>query len=160
MPSEVKVHVIGARNLPSLGSRSGTANTFVSLRFGTYVEGSSIVSRSSECDFDWRTRIKVDDDALLSSTALVVSLADKSLMNTDDEIGNVVLSLEPLLGQPSGSRVAIAGWFPLHDTLRGLRGEVNVEVRLEHSVAGDLTSFSEMREEEVQFFSVSRLSYR
>ena len=43
-------------------------------------------------------------------------------------IGNVLINLHPLL---SATVEKISGWYPIFDSLRGLRGEVHLTVKLE-----------------------------
>lgn len=48
------------------------------------------------------------------------------------------------------SSVQIAGWFPIYDTLKGIRGELNVTVKLEFF--GNVNEFKDASAG-VQFFS-------
>lgn len=70
-------------------------------------------------------RIEVADDCDLQDHPLLLVVWDKDLMSSDDEIGAVAIDLNPLLGQLG----KIQGWFPLYDTLHGIRGELSLQVR-------------------------------
>ena len=67
------------------------------------------------------------------------------------------IDLDPLVAWddtlPDDER-QIGGWFPIHDTLRGHRGDINVVVRLQFF--GDLNPFKDSSAG-VSFFSASAL---
>ena len=49
--------------------------------------------------------------------------------SADDPIGTVYVDLNPLLTRAeagSTEKLVIHGWFPIYDTLKGVRGELNV----------------------------------
>jgi len=169
MPSVIKVHVRGARNLPAMNARTGKADAYPVLTFGDQQQRQAPVLSSRAPVFDWTTRIEVDNDNDLQSTPLSVTIVHKDRMTSDEVIGTVVLSLEPLLSHSHGWASEIDGWIPLHDTLRGLRGEVDVQVRVSHGMVGDgaqdgmmgaMAGVPAMSEGEVQFYAISRLSMR
>lgn len=77
-----------------------------------------------------------------------------SARSSDDPIGLVHVDLSPLLmrsahGVEEDQRT-INGWFPIYDTLRGVRGELSLDIKL--SFFGD----SEW-DAGVMFFSFSSL---
>jgi hypothetical protein len=59
---------------------------------------------------------------------------DKDVYTADDAIGKVYVSLGPLLMRAADATergdLAIAGWFPLYDTLRGVRGELYLVIKV------------------------------
>jgi len=77
---------------------------------------------------------------------------DKDLYTADDMIGSVTIDLNSLLAE--GSQGRILGWFPLFDTLRGIRGYLRLMIKLEFF--GDVNPFKETSAG-VQFFSVCSL---
>ena len=58
-------------------------------------------------------------------------------MSANDEIGFVRIDLNALLGRGGPTRVS--GWFPIYDTLRGVRGSLRVSVKVEFF--GNLNQF-------------------
>ena len=83
---------------------------------------------------------------------LVLKCWDKDIMSADDEIGAVCIDLNPLLLQQE--QVQLAGWFPLYDTLRGVRGELSIVIKMDF--VGDVNPFKESGAG-VQFFSQDRV---
>ncbi|GIY63855.1 c2 domain-containing protein 5 [Caerostris extrusa] len=53
---------------------------------------------------------------------------DYDTYSANDAIGKVYIDLNPLLCKESGS--LLSGWFPIYDTMHGIRGEINVMVRV------------------------------
>lgn len=82
---------------------------------------------------------------------------DYDTYSANDAIGKVYIDLNPLLGKDVGS--GLSGWLPIYDTMHGIRGEVNLVVRI------DLFSDSNRYRESscgVRFFyseCVSRIPY-
>ncbi|KFD53290.1 hypothetical protein M513_05771 [Trichuris suis] len=63
---------------------------------------------------------------------------DYDTYSANDAVGRVYIGLSPLL---SGRGSQIAGWFPIYDTMHGIRGEINVIVRL--NLFADISQFRE-----------------
>ena len=77
-------------------------------------------------------KLQVTDDAALLEKSLEFHIMDKDQYSRDDEIGRVSFFLEPLVTQAlqrSSMKKSIQGWFPIYDTLEGLRGELLIGVR-------------------------------
>jgi hypothetical protein len=83
-------------------------------------------------------RFEVSNDSLLQSEPIEFRVMDRDLFSTDDAVGLVVIDLSPLLmrigtqgdGDQNVENRTIRGWFPIYDTLRGIRGELNLDIRL------------------------------
>lgn len=106
-------------------------------------------------------RFDVSDDTLLQDEPLVFKVCDAEQStsiasplsggsrNTDQSIGIVYVDLNPLLTAESGRSEdndndadqggGIDGWFPLYDTLTGVRGELLLSVKL--TFIGDVNPF-------------------
>lgn len=64
---------------------------------------------------------------------------DHDTYSANDAIGKVYLNLNPLLLPVAGQLAVgdnnphheISGWIPVYDTMHGIRGEVNVTVKVE-----------------------------
>ena len=149
MPAALKIRVIGARNLPVMDTASGLTDAYVDLRFAQTSHRSAICYRSLNPVWNQDFRIEVADDCDLQDHPLVLKCWDKDLMSTDDEIGAVCIDLNPLCHD--GPTTQISGWFPLYDTLRGVRGELSIVVKMDF--VGDVNPFKESGTG-VQFFSL------
>ena len=76
---------------------------------------------------------------------------DKDTISTDDPIGSVLVSLKPLVCTANYDGVdAIQGWFPIVDSLEGVRGEIWVSLRLDVVGSNNAPSY-------VRTFAASRL---
>lgn len=89
------------------------------------------------------------EDAELQDEPLQIRLMDHDTYSANDAIGKVYIDLNPLLlpaesmlvkynwnGETSANRESSAnsvmsGWIPVYDTMHGIRGEVNVTVKVE-----------------------------
>ncbi|KAJ8934881.1 hypothetical protein NQ314_013160 [Rhamnusium bicolor] len=83
------------------------------------------------------------DDSELQDEPLQIRLMDHDTYSANDAIGKVYLNLNPLLLPVDGQLVKygyngdssthheISGWIPVFDTMHGIRGEVNVTVKVE-----------------------------
>ncbi|RKP22199.1 hypothetical protein ROZALSC1DRAFT_19903 [Rozella allomycis CSF55] len=69
-----------------------------------------------------------------------------------DIVGLVNIDLNPMLAENQ----QITGWFPIHDTLKGIRGELNILIRWQYF--GDVNPFKESALG-VQFFACSSLPF-
>ena len=87
------------------------------------------------------------DDSELQDEPLQIRLMDHDTYSANDAIGKVYLDLNPLLLPAAGllvrygrngdgnhehsSNSVMSGWIPVYDTMHGIRGEVNVVVKVE-----------------------------
>lgn len=122
-------------------------------------------------------RFEVGDDSVIQNEPLELKVVDSDVITADDIIGVVFIDLNPLLtsawddsmagsaaahqagtgaaqgqsGYAAGSATAgqISGWVPIVDTLLGVRGEINIQVRLQFF--GDSNPFRDSSAG-VQFF--------
>jgi hypothetical protein len=105
--------------------------------------------------WDEEFRFEVADDTLLQDEPLIFKVCDSEAIKAGESIGLVYIDLNPLLTQTaredeydrnptSKPRHGIAsgvidGWFPLYDTLGGVRGELGLSVKL--NFIGDVNPF-------------------
>lgn len=82
-----------------------------------------------------RFRFEVDD-AELQDEPLQIRLMDYDTYSANDAIGKVNISLNPLCLESSsqsghGKGTVLSGWIPVFDTMHGIRGEINVIVKVD-----------------------------
>ncbi|KAG0024412.1 hypothetical protein BGZ82_010452 [Podila clonocystis] len=141
MPCILKIKVIGARDLPVMDKASDLTDAYVEVRFADF-------EAQRTTDF----RFEVTDDADLQNEPLELKVLDYDAITANDSVGSVFIDLNPLL--PVNSPWQIAGWFPIYDTIRGIRGEVNVQVKLQFF--GDVNPFKDSSAG-IMFFSTTSL---
>ncbi|XP_052825084.1 C2 domain-containing protein 5-like [Octopus bimaculoides] len=71
---------------------------------------------------------EVEDEAL-QDEPLILRVLDYDTYSAHDSIGKVYIDLNPLLIKNNPS--LINGWFPIYDTMRGIRGELNFIVKVD-----------------------------
>ena len=125
--------------------------------------------------WDEEFRFEVADDTLLQDEPLIFKVCDSEAMREDESIGLVYIDLNPLLTQTAreddmvgnmsrsyssnltggrGGGGVIDGWFPLYDTLGGVRGELGLSIKL--TFIGDVNPFRDSSAG-VQLFPFSTL---
>ncbi|XP_066976345.1 C2 domain-containing protein 5 isoform X1 [Macrobrachium rosenbergii] len=162
MPGKVKVRVVAGRNLPVMDRSSDTTDAYVEVKLGTITHKTEVYRKSlnPQWNSEW-FRFEVDDQEL-QDEPLQIRLMDHDTYSANDAIGKVYVDLNPLLlpppGPPHGQRphdpsqpgtAVMSGWLPVYDTMHGIRGEVNIVVKV------DLFSdFNKFRQSScgVQFF--------
>nr|XP_015835897.1 PREDICTED: C2 domain-containing protein 5 isoform X1 [Tribolium castaneum] len=147
MPGKVKVKIISGRNLPVMDRSSDTTDAYVEIKLGgtTYKTDVCRKSLHPQWNSEWY-RFEVDDSEL-QDEPLQIRLMDHDTYSANDAIGKVYLDLNPLLLPATGllvrygwngdgnhehpSNSVMSGWIPVYDTMHGIRGEVNVIVKVE-----------------------------
>ena len=94
-------------------------------------------------------RIDVPHDQDIQAQPLEIKVWDKDFYSPDDAIGILLLDLSSLLLKAASS--SIEGWFPLFDTLEGIRGELYLTVSVSHFGVVE----SSLASPYVQFFHTS-----
>ncbi|KAF8930415.1 hypothetical protein EDD21DRAFT_400873 [Dissophora ornata] len=153
MPCILKIRVVGARDLPVMDKASDLTDAYVEVRFADFEAQRTTVCRKT-LNPVWNEdfRFEVTDDADLQNEPLELKLLDYDAITANDSVGSVFIDLNPLL--PVNSPWQIAGWFPIYDTIRGVRGEVNVQVKLQFF--GDVNPFKDSSAG-IMFFSTTSL---
>ncbi|CAH0730763.1 unnamed protein product, partial [Brenthis ino] len=140
MPGKIKVKVLAGRNLPVMDRAGDTTDAFVEIKFGGVTHKTDVCRKSLNPQWnstEWY-RFEVDESEL-QDEPLQLRLMDHDTYSANDAIGKVVISLAPLLAReannangttPPGGAV-LSGWIPVFDTMHGIRGELNVIVKVE-----------------------------
>ncbi|KAL9853679.1 C2 domain-containing protein 5 isoform 1-T1 [Geothlypis trichas] len=81
-------------------------------------------------------KFEVDDEEL-QDEPLQITVLDHDTYSANDAIGKVYIDIDPLLC--SEAATVISGWFPIYDTIHGIRGEINVVVKVD--LFNDLNRF-------------------
>ncbi|KAJ3174916.1 hypothetical protein HDU87_006582 [Geranomyces variabilis] len=153
MPCILKVRIVAARNLPVMDRATELTDAFVEVKFADYEEyRTQICKRTLNPMWNEDFRFEVSDDADLQNEPLELKVMDYDQITYNDSIGTVFVDLNPLLTWDS--KTQIAGWIPIFDTLRGARGELNVQVRLQFF--GDVNPFKDSSAG-VQFYTMTSL---
>ncbi|XP_076262270.1 C2 domain-containing protein 5 isoform X2 [Rhynchophorus ferrugineus] len=137
MPGKVKVKIISGKNLPVMDRSSDTTDAYVEIKLGNTTYKTEVCRRTlhPQWNSEWY-RFEVDDSEL-QDEPLQIRLMDHDTYSANDAIGKVYLNLNPLLlpvvGELRDSNFhhEISGWIPVYDTMHGIRGEVNVTVKVE-----------------------------
>uniref|UniRef100_A0A2H8TDB0 Uncharacterized protein KIAA0528 n=1 Tax=Melanaphis sacchari TaxID=742174 RepID=A0A2H8TDB0_9HEMI len=153
MPGKVKVRVLAGRNLPVMDRSSDTTDAYVEVKLGSTTYKTDVCRKSlnPQWNSDW---YKFElDDIELQDEPLQIRIMDHDTYSANDAIGKVYFNLNPLLlPQPtvvqlSGQQIladtlisnqsqttggsVVSGWFPVFDTMHGIRGEVHIIIKVE-----------------------------
>lgn len=128
MPGKVKVRILAGRNLPVMDKSSDTSDAFVEVKLGSTTYKTEVYRRSLNpyWNSEW-FRFEIDDEEL-QDEPLQIRIMDYDTYSANDAIGKVYIDLNPLLQKDS--RHVLSGWFPIYDTMHGIRGEVNCIVKV------------------------------
>lgn len=87
--------------------------------------------------WDEEFRFDVSNDTLLQDEPLIFQVCDSDALSADESIGRVYVDLNPLLTQTASNEADdedrhhhLDGWFPLYDSLCGVRGELELSVKV------------------------------
>ncbi|XP_014215544.1 uncharacterized protein LOC106644517 [Copidosoma floridanum] len=151
MPGKIKVKILAGRNLPVMDRSADTTDAYVEVKFGntTYKTDVCRKSLNPQWNSEWY-KFEVED-AELQDEPLQIRLMDHDTYSANDAIGKVYINLHPLLlpGVPppvkniwtleasmntsmtSQGGSVMTGWLPVFDTMHGIRGEVNIIVKVD-----------------------------
>ncbi|XP_078488402.1 C2 domain-containing protein 5 isoform X2 [Ciona intestinalis] len=129
MPGRLKVRVLCGRHLPIMDRASELTDAFVEVKFGSITYKTEVYGKSLNpvWNSEW-FKFEVDDEHL-QDEPLQIRVLDHDTYSTHDVIGKVYLDIDPLL-DPQSSH-SLCGWFPIYDTMHGIRGEIQLKVKLE-----------------------------
>jgi len=139
---------------------TSSTDGFVVVRFAGKEDQTSIQRKTLTPHWDEDFRFDVQDDAALQNEPLVLRVMDSDAFGASNPIGTCHISLTPLLTKyavvsEQGQRTftsGLSGWFPICDTLEGIRGELSVVVKLQN--VADENPFSDSSAE-VEIYSSS-----
>ena len=120
MPCILKVRIISARGLPIMDRTSELTDAYVEVKFGDFdAQKTAVCKKSLNPNWNEDFRFEVSDDADLQNEPLELKIFDYDTITLNDPVGTVFVDLNPLLSTPD---TQISGWFPIIDTLKGVRG--------------------------------------
>ncbi|XP_063676022.1 C2 domain-containing protein 5-like isoform X3 [Bolinopsis microptera] len=131
MPGIVKVRILEGRDLPIMDRASELTDAYVDVKFHERTIFRTQVCSKTLCpkwNSDWFT-FEVDDEQI-QEDLLQIKVFDKDTVTANDPIGKVHVSLVPLTSP--GNPNYLTGWFPIFDTLHGIRGEIKIIVKVKY----------------------------
>ncbi|XP_041113377.1 C2 domain-containing protein 5 isoform X6 [Polyodon spathula] len=137
MPGKLKVRIVAGRHLPVMDRASDLTDAFVEVKFGNTTFKTDVFPKSlnPQWNSEW-FKFEVDDEDL-QDEPLQITVLDHDTYSANDAIGKVYIDIDPLLS--SEAATVISGWFPIYDTIHGIRGEINVIVKVD--LFNDLNRF-------------------
>jgi hypothetical protein len=121
------------------------------VRFGNNHDKTIVCKKTLDPEWNARFVFEVEEDEI-QEEPLQIRVLDHDTYSSHDAIGKVYIDLKPLLN--SNGATSINGWFPIFDTMHGVRGEIKIQAKLEI-----LNDFNEYKKSScgVQFFSSSKV---
>ncbi|XP_055365527.1 C2 domain-containing protein 5 isoform X12 [Betta splendens] len=137
MPGKLKAKIVAGRHLPVMDRASDLTDAFVEVKFGNTTFKTDVCPKSlnPQWNSEW-FKFEVDDEDL-QDEPLQITVLDHDTYSANDAIGKVYIDIDPLLYSEAAS--VISGWFPIYDTIHGIRGEINILVKVE--LFNDLNRF-------------------
>ncbi|XP_062861300.1 C2 domain-containing protein 5 isoform X2 [Trichomycterus rosablanca] len=137
MPGKLKAKIVAGRHLPVMDRASDLTDAFVEVKFGNTTFKTDVCHKSlnPQWNSEW-FKFEVDDEDL-QDEPLQITVLDHDTYSANDAIGKVYIDIDPLLC--SEAATVISGWFPIYDTIHGIRGEINVLVKVD--LFNDLNRF-------------------
>nr|XP_033807148.1 C2 domain-containing protein 5 isoform X8 [Geotrypetes seraphini] len=137
MPGKLKVKIVAGRHLPVMDRASDLTDAFVEVKFANTTFKTDVYPKSLNplWNSEW-FKFEVDDEDL-QDEPLQITVLDHDTYSANDAIGKVYIDIDPLLY--SEAATVISGWFPIYDTIHGIRGEINVVVKVD--LFNDLNRF-------------------
>ncbi|XP_053090872.1 C2 domain-containing protein 5 isoform X8 [Pangasianodon hypophthalmus] len=137
MPGKLKAKIMAGRHLPVMDRASDLTDAFVEVKFGNTTFKTDVCPKSlnPQWNSEW-FKFEVDDEDL-QDEPLQITVLDHDTYSANDAIGKVYIDIDPLLC--SEAATVISGWFPIYDTIHGIRGEINVLVKVD--LFNDLNRF-------------------
>lgn len=133
-----------------------STDAFVEIRFGSDVHKTEVYKKSRCPQWNSEWFIFEVEDETLQDEPLELRVLDHDTYSAHDAIGKVYIDLNPLLTSSKDSPAVISGWFPIYDTMHGIRGDVSILVKI------DLFSdFNKFRQSScgVQFYCTAEVPY-
>ncbi|XP_051512077.1 C2 domain-containing protein 5 isoform X7 [Myxocyprinus asiaticus] len=129
MPGKLKVKIVAGRHLPVMDRASDLTDAFVEVKFGNTTFKTDVYPKSlnPQWNSEW-FKFEVDDEDL-QDEPLQITVLDHDTYSANDAIGKVYIDIDPLLC--SEAATVISGWLPIYDTIHGIRGEINVLVKVD-----------------------------
>lgn len=151
MPCTIKVRVVRGVNLPVMDRSSKLTDAYIDIEFGTFHKTTEICKKTLNPIWDEEFRFDVVNDSIVQTHPMEFKVMDHDVYTSDTTIGIVYIDLNSILMQDGKM---ITGWFPIYDTLQGMRGELNLVIKL--SYFNDINPFRDSSAG-VPLFSMSTL---
>ncbi|XP_077123328.1 C2 domain-containing protein 5 isoform X5 [Ranitomeya variabilis] len=137
MPGKLKVKIVAGRHLPVMDRASDLTDAFVEVKFANTTFKTDVFPKSlnPQWNSEW-FKFEVDDEDL-QDEPLQITVLDHDTYSANDAIGKVYIDIDPLLYTEAAT--VISGWFPIYDTIHGIRGEISVVVKVD--LFNDLNRF-------------------
>ncbi|KAI9592149.1 hypothetical protein BDF19DRAFT_425641 [Syncephalis fuscata] len=142
MPCILKVKVLAARDLPVMDRKSELTDAYVEIRYAEFEPQRTDIARKTLSPV-WNEdfRYEVSDDADLQDEPLELRVLDYDAITANDEVidWRCHVRFESFIVKGAGWTVI---WLvSIYDTLRGTRGELHIQVRLQFF--GDANPFND-----------------
>jgi len=150
MPCRLRVKINSAKGLPVMDKASESTDAYVEVKFAQLTPFKTKICPKT-LNPEWRQsfQFEVSRDKHLQDAPVEIKVFDHDVVH-DDIIGSVNIDITCLLMNKGPSK--ISGWFPLYDSIRGIRGHINAVVKLEFV---DNSSKFKDTSARVKFFSIS-----
>ncbi|XP_066446855.1 C2 domain-containing protein 5 isoform X1 [Eleutherodactylus coqui] len=137
MPGKLKVKIVAGRHLPVMDRASDLTDAFAEVKFANTTFKTDVYPKSlnPQWNSEW-FKFEVDDEDL-QDEPLQITVLDHDTYSANDAIGKVYIDIDPLLYTEAAT--VISGWFPIYDTIHGIRGEISVVVKVD--LFNDLNRF-------------------
>eukprot|EP01063_Lacrimia_lanifica_P009068 TRINITY_DN16096_c0_g1_i1.p1 TRINITY_DN16096_c0_g1~~TRINITY_DN16096_c0_g1_i1.p1 ORF type:complete len:1248 (+),score=444.38 TRINITY_DN16096_c0_g1_i1:155-3898(+) len=131
----LKLQVFAARDLPAMGWKSGLADAYVEIKHGELTKRTPTKRKTLNPTWDFECTFDIADYSGLQECPLEMKVWDHSKgIAADNAIGNVVIDLNMVL--LNGGQPQLAAWFPIFDSMRGLRGELFISLQIKFMHGG------------------------
>ncbi|XP_077965971.1 C2 domain-containing protein 5-like [Styela clava] len=129
MPGRLKVKILSGRHLPVMDRASELTDAFVEVKFGNTTYKTDVYLKSLNPSWNSEWFIFEVDDEHLQDEPLQIRVLDHDTYSSHDAIGKIYIDIDPLLVPDSPN--SLHGWFPIYDTMHGIRGEILISVKIE-----------------------------
>ncbi|KAK8815382.1 hypothetical protein WA158_003594 [Blastocystis sp. Blastoise] len=132
MSITLEISVIKARSLPIMDRNRKTTDAYVEIIGPGFKKITESIYSNLDPVWNWHSDIiDIGDEKELQETPLVFRVLDRDLYTSDNVIGCVTIDMNPILMREDIKDLKpkkVSGWFPIYDTIYGLRGEIELEV--------------------------------
>eukprot|EP01059_Diplonema_ambulator_P010954 TRINITY_DN20961_c0_g1_i1.p1 TRINITY_DN20961_c0_g1~~TRINITY_DN20961_c0_g1_i1.p1 ORF type:complete len:1112 (+),score=343.57 TRINITY_DN20961_c0_g1_i1:92-3427(+) len=123
----VKIKIVAARDLPIMDTQSHLTDAYVQVKHKEQSRKTEVVKRTLQPVWDKILEFEIADFEELQEEPVEIRVWDHDTWTADDLIGTVFLDLNTIL---CNEETSMAAWFPIFDSMRGLRGELYVSLHI------------------------------
>lgn len=99
MSTVLKVHVVGAKGLPIMDSRTDSTDAYVILQVGKYHRKGPVAHQTLDPVWNFRARFELTESDMAAAESLRIVVVDEDILTADDEVGHAHVALHPLVMQ-------------------------------------------------------------